>query len=120
MVVVFYHSLAYTSPADIGKGNRAAKELRETYHPLFEKYDVDIVLQAHNHHYQRSYPILYNIDKPKEPITTDKGNNDNIYNNNNNKNNNNFHNPEGQIFATVGTGGASIYPFTGQAPYIAT
>jgi hypothetical protein len=118
-IVVFYHSLAYTSETNSGKGNRAEKELRETYHPLFAEYDVDFVLQAHNHNYQRSYPILYNNDNPKNPIIT---NNDNIYNNNNNNNNNknnNYHAPEGQIFATVGTGGASIYPFTGQAPYIA-
>jgi predicted MPP superfamily phosphohydrolase len=109
-IVVFYHSLAYTSPADIGKGNRAEKEFRATYHPLFDKYDVDIVLQAHNHNYQRTYPIIFNNDKPKEPIIT--------YNNIDN--NNNFHDPKGQIFVTAGTGGASIYPFTGQAPYIAT
>lgn len=31
-IVVFFHSLAYTSPADIGKGNRAEKEFRATYH----------------------------------------------------------------------------------------
>ena len=105
-IVVFFHSLAYTSPADIGKGNRAEKEFRAIYHPLFDKYDVDIVLQAHNHNYQRTYPIIFNNDKPKEPIVTD------------NTDNNNF-NPEGQIFVTVGTGGASIYPLTGQALYVA-
>jgi len=115
-IVVFYHSLAYTSPSDIGKGNRAEKELRETYHPLFAQYKVDLVLQAHNHHYQRSYPISYNNDNPKNPIITD----DNIDNNNNNNNNNNYYkDPKGQIFVTVGTGGASLYPFTGQAPYVA-
>src|ERR687898_1182338 len=109
-IIVFFHSLAYTSPADTGKGNRAEKELRETYHPLFDKYDVDIVLQAHNHNYQRSYPIIFNNDKPKEPIITD---------NTDNNNNNNFHDPEGQIFVTVGTGGAELYPLTGQAVYVA-
>jgi Calcineurin-like phosphoesterase len=107
-IVVFFHSLAYTSPADTGKGNRAEKELRATYHPLFDKYDVDIVLQAHNHNYQRSYPIVFNNDKPKEPIITD-----------NIDNNNNFHDSEGQIFVTVGTGGAELYPLTGQAVYVA-
>ena len=112
-IIVFFHSLAYTSPADTGKGNRAEKELRETYHPLFDKYDVDIVLQAHNHNYQRSYPIIFNNDKPKEPIITDNTDN------NNNNNNNNFHDPEGQIFVTVGTGGAELYPLTGQAVYVA-
>ena len=109
-IVVFYHSLAYTSPADTGKGNRAEKELRETYHPLFAEYDVDLVLQAHNHNYQRSYPILYNNDNPKNPIITDDDTG----------NNNNYHDPEGQIFVTAGTGGASVYPLTGQADYVAT
>ena len=108
-IVVFFHSLAYTSPADIGKGNRAEKEFRATYHPLFDKYNVDIVLQAHNHNYQRTYPIIFNNDKPKEPIVTDKTDNNNY----------NFHNPEGQIFVTAGTGGAELYPLTGQADFIA-
>ncbi|HEX6294648.1 MAG TPA: metallophosphoesterase, partial [Nitrososphaeraceae archaeon] len=105
--VVFFHNLAYTSPADIGKGNRAEKEFREAYHPLFDKYNVDIVLQAHNHNYQRSYPIIFNNDEPKEPIITDNSNSDN------------FHDPEGQIFVTAGTGGAEIYPLTGQADFTA-
>jgi hypothetical protein len=71
-------------------------------------------LQAHNHHYQRSYPISYNNDNPKNPIITEDNNN-----NNNNNNNNYYNDPKGQIFVTVGTGGASLYPFTGQAPYVA-
>ena len=109
-IVVFFHSLAYTSPADTGKGNRAEKELRATYHPLFEKYDVDVVLQAHNHNYQRSYPIIFNNDEPMEPIVKD---------NNTDNNSNSFHNPKGQIFVTVGTGGAELYPLTDQALYVA-
>lgn len=83
--------------------------MRQNYHPLFAEYDIDLVLQANNHHYQRSYPIIYNNNNPKNPILTDD-----TYNNNN------YNDPKGQIFATVGTGGASLYPFTGQAPYIAT
>jgi hypothetical protein len=81
--------------------------LRATYHPLFEKYDVDLVLQAYNHHYQRSYPILYNDDNPKDPIITDD-------------NNNNFNDPKGHIFTTIGTGGSELYPLTGQASFTAT
>lgn len=106
-IVVYYHNLAYTSPADVGKGNGAEKELRDTYHPLFDKYNVDLVLQAHNHNYQRSYPIVFNIDKPKEPIVTDNSDSDN------------FHDPEGQIFVTAGKGGASVYPLNGQADFTA-
>jgi len=105
-IIMYYHSLAYTSPADIGKGNRAEKDLRDIYHPLLEKYEIDLVLQAHNHNYQRSYPILYNNENSKYPIITESDNND-------------YYDPKGIIFATVGTGGASIYPLTGQSPYIA-
>ena len=103
-----YHSLAYTSPANIGKGNSAEKELRDVYHPLFVKYNVDLVLQAHNHNYQRSYPIIYNNTNSENPIITDTNNN------------NNYYDPKGMIFGTVGTGGESLYPLTGQAPYVAT
>jgi hypothetical protein len=107
-IVVYYHSLAYTSPANIGKGNSAEKELRDTYHPLFDKYGVDIVLQAHNHNYQRTYPIIYNNDNSTNPIITDTNNN------------NNYYDPKGIVFGTIGTAGASIYPLTGQSPYVAT
>ena len=106
-IVVDYHSLAYTSPANIGKGNSAEKELRDIYHPLFVKYNVDLVLQAHNHNYQRSYPIIYNNANSENPIITDTKNN-------------NYYDPKGMIFGTVGTGGESLYPLTGQAPYVAT
>ncbi|HEU5461406.1 MAG TPA: metallophosphoesterase [Nitrososphaeraceae archaeon] len=106
-IIVDYHSLAYTSPANIGKGNSAEKELRDTYHPLFVKYNVDLVLQAHNHNYQRSYPIIYNNDNSTNPIITDT-------------NKNNYYDPKGMVFGTIGTAGAEIYPLTGQAPYIAT
>jgi hypothetical protein len=106
-IMVYYHSLAYTSPANIGKGNSAEEELRDTYHPLFVKYGVDLVLQAHNHNYQRSYPIIYNNDNSTNPIITDT-------------NNNNYYDPKGIVFGTIGTAGASIYPLTGQSPYIAT
>lgn len=81
-------------------------ELQDTYHSLFDKYGVDLVLQAHNHNYQRTYPLSYNITKQFTPIITDK-------------NNESYENIEhGQIFITVGTGGAEFYNFTGQAPYI--
>ena len=81
-------------------------ELQDAYHPLFEKYNVDLVLQAHNHNYQRTYPLSYNVTKQYTPIITDKNTEyyDNI--------------EKGQIFFTVGTGGADFYNFTGQSPYV--
>ena len=38
----------------------AEPDLTDTYHPLFDKYNVDVVLQARNHNYQRSFPLVYN------------------------------------------------------------
>jgi len=81
-------------------------ELQDAYHPLFDKYHVDVVLQAHNHNYQRTYPLSYNYTKQFTPIITDR--NTELYNNIEN----------GQIFFTLGTGGADFYNFTGQSPYI--
>ena len=81
-------------------------ELQEAYHPLFDKYHVDVVLQAHNHNYQRTYPISYNNTKQSTPVITDT--------------NTEYYNDieKGQIFFTVGTGGADLYNITGQAPYV--
>jgi len=82
------------------------EELRNSYHPLFEKYGVDIVLQAHNHNYQRTYPITFNETTPSSPIVLDKDK-QNLYDN-----------PRGPIFVTAGTAGAPLYNFTGQTPFI--
>jgi hypothetical protein len=46
-------------------------ELQDLYHPLFDKYGVDVVLQAHNHNYQRTYPLNYNVTRSFTPIFTD-------------------------------------------------
>ena len=83
-------------------------KIQDTYHQLFEKYGVDVVLQAHNHNYQRTYPLLYNQTKQSTPIITDKS----VEKYDKNLN--------GQIFLTVGTGGEDSYNFTGQAPYVVT
>jgi hypothetical protein len=80
-------------------------ELQDTYHSLFANNGVDLVLQAHNHNYQRTYPILYNESKSFTPIVTDT-------------NPDKYYNPEGIIFVTVGTGGEDLYNFAGQAPYV--
>jgi len=83
-------------------------ELQDLYHPLFKKNGVDIVLQAHNHNYQRTYPLMYNQTKTFTPIITDKGTEKYTGD------------QKGPIFITVGTGGEDLYNFTGQAPYVIT
>ncbi len=106
-IVAVYHKFAYTSPSTLG----TVDELRKTLHPLFDKYGVDLVLEGHQHNYQRSYPMRYNSDDPNHPIvtTTTDSNNRNSYTN-----------PKGEIFVTVGTGGATLFNLTGKAPYIAS
>ncbi|HEY9485790.1 MAG TPA: purple acid phosphatase [Nitrososphaeraceae archaeon] len=88
-IIVFYHQYIYGS----GSGLEEEKDFRETYHPLFDKYKVDLALQGHLHVYERTYPITYNNDDGDEPIVQD--NSPNLYKN-----------PKGTIFLTVGTGGA--------------
>jgi predicted phosphodiesterase len=108
-IVVLYHRIAYASPYSESEndeeGSDGSNRLKETYHPLFEKYDVDLVLQGHNHNYERSHPIKYNNANPSAPIITDA-------------HANNYSNPEGQIFVTVGTGGAESYNFLVREPYM--
>lgn len=81
-------------------------KLQDTYHRLFEKYDVDIVLQGHNHNYQRTYPVLFNEDRPPTASITDSSEEK-------------YNDVKGQIFFTVGTGGQDLYNITGQAPFVA-
>ncbi|HKG40742.1 MAG TPA: hypothetical protein VKA98_01250 [Nitrososphaeraceae archaeon] len=79
---------------------------RGVYHPLFEQYNVDLVLQGHQHNYQRTCLIKYDSDTPISPIITDR-------------NRNTYTNPEGQIFLTVGTAGASLHSLNrNKSPYL--
>jgi hypothetical protein len=107
-IVVYYHKEAYTSPYTTPTNEEeirtASIALRDAYHPLFEKYDVDLVLQAHNHNYERLYPMKYNNANSSVPIITDA-------------HTSNYSNPEGQIFVTVGTGGRESYDFLAKEPY---
>jgi hypothetical protein len=88
-IIVFYHHFIYGS----GSGLPEEDDFREIYHPLFDKYKVDLALQGHLHVYERTYPITYNDEDDDEPIVQDY--NPNIYKK-----------PKGPIFVTVGTGGA--------------
>jgi Calcineurin-like phosphoesterase len=104
-IVVTTYGPFYTSPST----HKAEKALRDIYHPLFEKYNVDLVLQAHNHNYQRTYPISFNsAGDSSNPIVTNQLTTG--YNNH----------TGGTVFALIGTGGESFYPLASQAPYVAS
>lgn len=90
-IVVFYHKQAYSS----GGGLPDEKDFRENYHPLFDKYNVDLALQGHHHVYERFYPLIFNDKNDNKPIVSAQDKGSNVY-----------QNPQGTIFLTVGTGGA--------------
>ncbi|MBO0854805.1 MAG: metallophosphoesterase family protein [Nocardia sp.] len=53
-VVVFMHQTAVSSAT---RSNGADRAIRELWLPLFDKYQVDLVLCGHEHHYERSHPV---------------------------------------------------------------
>jgi hypothetical protein len=55
-IVAFIYEMLYTSPTF----HKPTDTIRDIYHPIFDKYHVDLVLQAHSHNYQRTYPLKYN------------------------------------------------------------
>jgi len=69
-VVVCMHQVAI-STAD--KFNGADLAIREEWLPLFDKYNVDLVVCGHEHHYERSHPIRgQQSNKTLTPIPADK------------------------------------------------
>ena len=90
----FFTYGTYLENKRINFDNKIGNEYRDIYHPLFDKYGVDLVLQAHVHNYQRTYPLKYNAIKPEIPLIS----NDNV---------SDYLDPDGAIFLTVGTGGRS-------------
>src|SRR5918994_616057 len=103
-IVVFYHKNAYSS----GGGLPDEKDFRENYHPLFDKYNVDLALQGHHHVYERFYPIIFNEKNDNKPIVSAQDKGSNVY-----------QNPEGTIFLTVGTGGAESMTVSKGKPFSA-
>ena len=105
-IVAFYHKQAYSS----GGGLPDEKDFRESYHPLFDKYNVDLALQGHHHAYERFYPITFNDKNDNKPTVSAK---DKV------KGSNVFQNPDGTIFLTVGTGGAESMTVSKGKPFSA-
>ena len=106
-IIVSMHYPFYSSPNTCKESDCAGnKESRDLFHPLFDKYGVDLVLQGHVHNYERSYPLKFNQESSPEPIVTSITKTD-------------YENPNGVIFAIVGTGGVNIHGLSGLAPFMA-
>ena len=80
--------------------------IREKYQPIFDEYNVDLVLQIHNHFYDRTLPLNFNSENIFTSIIDA-----------NNGNNNTFENPDGTIYTVVGTGGNGSHSFVGAPEY---
>lgn len=102
-IIVYGYRPFYTSPTI----HPSTEILRQTYPPLFEKYGVDLVISSHNHNYQRSYPLVYNIEETRQPIIKDV-------------NASRYYMPGVPIYVVVGTAGNNLYDFRGQAPFMVT
>ena len=103
----------YTSPSD----HPANSTIRDTYHPLFDKYGIDIVFTSDNHNYQRTFPLKYNSEEgggnsSDSPIIVDRS-----LNNYSSSNSNDSY--SGQIYMITGIGGRSLYPIESQSPFVA-
>jgi hypothetical protein len=100
-IIVHNHKPLYSTRNDM----EIAEELRNTYHPLFEKYNVDLVISSHNQYYERTYPLLYNSESDEDPIITSHNSESNFYN------------IDGIIFLTVGTGGDELKDIVDKEDY---
>src|ERR671914_35558 len=93
-IIPFFHSIMYIRDTSTIDGPHD-HNLIDIYHPLFEQYGIKLVLQAHAHTYERTYPLRFNVEDSKDPIITNKDLSNYRYN------------TDGLVIATVGTGGAT-------------
>jgi hypothetical protein len=91
-IIPFYHRIMYAESG--GLVDQYDHNLVDVYHPIFEKYGVNLVLQGHAHTYERTYPLRFNSEDSEEPIVTSKDLS-------------NYRSTDGLVVATVGTGGAT-------------
>ena len=96
-ILVFFHEPIYTNDhLDLTPNSKSTigplTEFRNVMQPLFDLYNVDLVLQGHFHAYERTLPLMFNN------TITDYSTHSYI-------------DPEGQIYVTVGTGGRKMHDF---------
>jgi len=93
-IIVCYHKPSMTMPTD----HAALTDFRNIYHPMFDTYHVDLVVNGHNHNMQCTFPVRHNASAPTNPTVVTQGtvlpDTNRVYTN-----------PDGRIFIVVGSGG---------------
>ena len=105
-IIVMSHRQFYSSLCGEHDSCEPIKKLREVYHPLFQRYGVDILFSGHAHNYQRTYPLFYNYVNSSQPIIDEE--NDKTE----------YRSPHGMFQIIVGTGGINFDHFSNQEPYV--
>jgi hypothetical protein len=106
-IIPFFHRMMYYEEHEsCSIVQEHDQNLVDLYHPLFEKYGVHLVLQAHSHTYERTYPLRTNAENSEDPIITSKDSS-------------NYPIIDGLVIATVGTGGKSSCQYVHMDPKLA-
>jgi hypothetical protein len=66
MIVAWMHQTPVSTSTE---GNGTDMGIRATWGPLFDKYEVDLVLQGHEHDYERTFPVR-GFDDAAGTVTT--------------------------------------------------
>ncbi|MCI0381766.1 MAG: metallophosphoesterase family protein [Chlamydiae bacterium] len=66
--IPIYHIAAYPSAKKANFNAPTPKKIRTHWVPLFEKYQVQVAFENHNHTYKRTYPLLKNRIDPSGVI----------------------------------------------------
>jgi Purple acid Phosphatase, N-terminal domain/Calcineurin-like phosphoesterase len=66
MIVAWMHQTPVSTSTE---GNGSDMGIRATWGPLFDKYEVDLVLHGHEHDYERTYPVR-GFDAAAGTVTT--------------------------------------------------
>ena len=108
-IMVHQHKPLYSTNADIEESER----IKNTFLPLFEKYNVDLVISGHNQYYERTYPMSSNKvikfetqDQESLSELTEDDVSNSIYENTN-----------GIIYLTVGTAGDELQQINEKEDY---
>jgi hypothetical protein len=103
-IVAFFHECAFSTCVDHGSDGG----VRSTLAPLFAKHQVDLVVQGHNHVYERTNPLVYDARtntarsskqavavSPSEPAEVEPA-------------------KDGTTYVVVGTAGTPRYSWSGE------